>query len=128
MEPSSVEDGNSAAAISGSPLDWKLQWSRPQLRTETSDLPVFAAYVATASMEPSSVEDGNLVRVFTRAATPAAASMEPSSVEDGNMPGSEGAMCRVTGLQWSRPQLRTETLQAWRGTLVCEGFNGAVLS
>ena len=37
-----------------------LQWSRPQLRTETCALPVLHALDRIASMEPSSAEDGNL--------------------------------------------------------------------
>ncbi len=59
-------------------------------------------------MEPSSVEDGNHgIEILND--REAAASMEPSSVEDGN-PRKIGGMAETTAqLQWSRPQLRTET-------------------
>ncbi len=60
-------------------------------------------------MEPSSVEDGNetvsrMVSFFSRHA-----SMEPSSVEDGNARSSSPLPPANRELQWSRPQLRTET-------------------
>ncbi len=54
--------------------------------------------------------------------------MEPSSVEDGNFEGLAAELWR-TMLQWSRPQLRTETgdaADAVQGGERC--FNGAVLS
>ncbi len=82
MEPSSVEDGNLSVwrctrrksalqwsrpqlrteTISGGAADLDealLQWSRPQLRTETPQIPIRLRVDFVASMEPSSVEDGN---------------------------------------------------------------------
>ncbi len=64
-----------------------LQWSRPQLRTETRLMTWTTYSRLMASMEPSSVEDGNRAEI----------SMSDSSLS----------------LQWSRPQLRTETI-GWR--------------
>ena len=60
-------------------------------------------------MEPSSGEDGNLDQdqmIVTPAQT---ASMEPSSGEDGNIATVEVFAVDVSVLQWSRPQVRTET-------------------
>ncbi len=105
-----------------------LQWSRPQLRTETAQAGETQASKHLASMEPSSVEDGN----------------GPNCIAPPHLP---------SRLQWSRPQLRTETstgrfiMRGWasasmepssvedgnlRGIVLPEplnsGFNGAVLS
>ncbi len=88
MEPSSVEDGNQAL--------------RQREITEKY-----------ASMEPSSVEDGNLV-YGEASCVVSGASMEPSSVEDGNAFFDNPQCGRIWLLQWSRPQLRTETAQAPR--------------
>ncbi len=86
MEPSSVEDGKCVGSDIDSQrakLQWSrpqlrtetlanplnplvkemLQWSRPQLRTETSQQAAAAMEIFGASMEPSSVEDGNLAPV-----------------------------------------------------------------
>ncbi len=84
MEPSSVEDGNLHQLADDDqracPLQWSrpqlrtetdiavgavrchsvLQWSRPQLRTETGELVCGHMQAMPASMEPSSVEDGNV--------------------------------------------------------------------
>ncbi len=81
-----------------------LQWSRPQLRTETSEF-------------------------HRRSRCPCVASMEPSSVEDGNVYNSASVTASPLPLQWSRPQLRTET-DTQATALYAEGnrFNGAVLS
>ncbi len=62
----------------------RLQWSRPQLRTETRRSPLRRMGAGMASMEPSSVEDGN-TKLPIR------------------------AKGDFIWLQWSRPQLRTET-------------------
>ena len=86
-----------------------LQWSRPQLRTETIKAIIHALHKAEASMEPSSAEDGNeSTATLGQGGTPAA-SMEPSSAEDGNVVAWQLEDSAYTGLQWSRPQLRTET-------------------
>ncbi len=69
-----------------------LQWSRPQLRTETRTLLSSPRSEVIASMEPSSVEDGNFSGMFGQAESKPA-SMEPSSVEDGNAV-SQCASCR----------------------------------
>ena len=55
--------------------------------------------------------------------------VEPSSVEDGNSPIQCHSRTEVIQLQWSRPQLRTETDHAakWRAEHA-KSFNGAVLS
>ncbi len=42
--------------------------------------------------------------------------MEPSSVEDGNLPSTATSCAAIGSLQWSRPQLRTETAQPARPT------------
>ncbi len=109
MEPSSVEDGNEQLGTRWLVVLRWLQWSRPQLRTETSRViltprrtvmlqwsgPQLRTETADtrcrgsrgfriASMEPSSVEDGNTRGGEIRNVTPTPASMEPSSVEDGN--------------------------------------------
>ena len=62
-----------------------LQWSRPQLRTETwrDDCQVADLWVR-ASMEPSSAEDGNQGLQVESPHVTEVASMEPSSAEDGN--------------------------------------------
>ncbi len=60
-----------------------------------------------ASMEPSSVEDGNQ-NMMTMRGENTPASMEPSSVEDGNH-NKKPEAAGPRRLQWSRPQLRTET-------------------
>ncbi len=83
MEPSSVEDGNADSATAFYLFAEPLQWSRPQLRTETLQSPTGSTFRTLASMEPSSVEDGN-VPEGRQTAAQAGASMEPSSVEDGN--------------------------------------------
>ncbi len=94
MEPSSVEDGNDNLILPSCP-------------------------VCAASMEPSSVEDGNSV-LTVETSIAFSASMEPSSVEDGNW--TPLSRCLQTHqLQWSRPQLRTET-QAWRAVYECLGW------
>ncbi len=62
----------------------KLQWSRPQLRTETRKRHRDRLPPEGASMEPSSVEDGN-INFPNVPAVVCPASMEPSSVEDGNI-------------------------------------------
>ncbi len=59
MEPSSVEDGNDQPDMPDDPDDDELQWSRPQLRTETRSMIADPSKNRLASMEPSSVEDGN---------------------------------------------------------------------
>ncbi len=91
--------------------DSELQWSRPQLRTETTPLPPWSAILQRTSMEPSSVEDGN-VGDFGGIYVQRVTSMEPSSVEDGNPPPAGPFSSMLTVLQWSRPQLRTETAGA----------------
>ena len=83
MEPSSAEDGNDVGLVTG----------------ETH---------AMASMEPSSAEDGNSA-VDSCGVGAADASMEPSSAEDGNLTSDSGGFSSGVWLQWSRPQLRTET-------------------
>ncbi len=60
-------------------------------------------------MEPSSAEDGDAVVAETDDAT-TDASMEPSSAEDGDSPAHRIRCGFLTLLQWSRPQLRTETV------------------
>ncbi len=82
MEPSSVEDGNHRCT-GLRPGRGALQWSRPQLRTETQSAQSPLMTEERASMEPSSVEDGNHSDSHNTA-TKRVASMEPSSVEDGN--------------------------------------------
>ncbi len=133
MEPSSVEDGNFGApgtvfhdtpqlqwsrpqlrtetstAVCGPVCVCELQWSRPQLRTETLRVPALSFGPFLASMEPSSVEDGNKAVDGTTPSIPCPASMEPSSVEDGNLPAEYSKIIYLALLQWSRPQLRTET-------------------
>ncbi len=59
MEPSSVEDGNPCTARISAAVTLRLQWSRPQLRTETRSPGHGLPRHTPASMEPSSVEDGN---------------------------------------------------------------------
>ncbi len=55
--------------------------------------------------------------------------MEPSSVEDGNPRNNHQGGEAQFRLQWSRPQLRTETWECARQIADAEGhFNGAVLS
>ncbi len=67
MEPSSVEDGNILrSTLPVGAYAW-LQWSRPQLRTETRRRLSGVGLQFTASMEPSSVEDGN--KAFTMCST-----------------------------------------------------------
>ncbi len=83
MEPSSVEDGNEDDSEE-EPIETKLQWSRPQLRTETHSARCTPCGTPFASMEPSSVEDGNTRLPLSVAVVSSLASMEPSSVEDGN--------------------------------------------
>ncbi len=61
MEPSSVEDGNSTSIAVRAAMK-RLQWSRPQLRTETGRHHHLQSLIGCASMEPSSVEDGNMTR------------------------------------------------------------------
>ena len=61
-----------------------LQWSRPQVRTETSRLHLQAAEGSPASMEPSSGEDGDQEQCLRSVRPVACASMEPSSGEDGD--------------------------------------------
>ncbi len=108
MEPSSVEDGN--FILNNSTRHFRpLQWSRPQLRTETMAGDVITQPGLYASMEPSSVEDGNQLWQAHRGQQAAEASMEPSSVEDGNWVRHGDAETSTLALQWSRPQLRTET-------------------
>ncbi len=151
MEPSSVEDGNSGEILS--------QWHTTEASMEPSSVEdgnvvgcCTSADVACASMEPSSVEDGNKSATCIGRSDPGA-SMEPSSVEDGNPGRDVVAVQKSVVLQWSRPQLRTETtgnrgyivsgserLQWSRPQLRTEtgsrrtkcsrlaGFNGAVLS
>ncbi len=80
-----------------------LQWSRPQLRTETYGSRLVMSARLNASMEPSSVEDGN----------------RGKHSRDG---------LHEIRLQWSRPQLRTETLSTRRTGCSHSSFNGAVLS
>ncbi len=63
-------------------------------------------------MEPSSVEDGNQP-ISERHPVQFDASMEPSSVEDGNVKKGHRQIDAIR-LQWSRPQLRTETMQVER--------------
>ncbi len=60
-----------------------LQWSRPQLRTETSVTCRLPTALRPASMEPSSAEDGDLLAA-RQAKSESLASMEPSSAEDGD--------------------------------------------
>ena len=79
-----------------------LQWSRPQLRTETTLATPISYFHFRASMEPSSAEDGNQTAVVLKAA--------------------------VKMLQWSRPQLRTETGRHAGRISHKIRFNGAVLS
>ena len=62
MEPSSAEDGNVQKPHGDSRTENTLQWSRPQLRTETTVAGTEQARVNVASMEPSSAEDGNRPR------------------------------------------------------------------
>ncbi len=102
MEPSSVEDGNKTCSSSSGHCPSRLQWSRPQLRTETCTDFDGCKASHLASMEPSSVEDGNQ-RIWRRNILP-------------------------KRLQWSRPQLRTETVAPLPVSEVEPGFNGAVLS
>ncbi len=60
MEPSSAEDGDGKGAGVEAPAGPQLQWSRPQLRTETlEDNPLKRGLSVAASMEPSSAEDGD---------------------------------------------------------------------
>ncbi len=59
MEPSSVEDGNPIWPRARKAVWQSLQWSRPQLRTETRRNTRNRRRKRDASMEPSSVEDGN---------------------------------------------------------------------
>ncbi len=93
MEPSSVEDGN--LVLGGKAVEEleALQWSRPQLRTETSPQLSISQNPVFASMEPSSVEDGNVNTAGEQLIGIVRASMEPSSVEDGNC-GEGGRQCR----------------------------------
>ncbi len=109
MEPSSVEDGNMPfiMRVSGS-RRW-LQWSRPQLRTETRSSGCGVAPCGCASMEPSSVEDGNLRQrqVATQAVVVLQWSRPQLRTETSEPTKNRGERRRA--LQWSRPQLRTET-------------------
>ncbi len=84
MEPSSVEDGNIVGELN-------------QIQSTLT------------SMEPSSVEDGNSGTGVPAITVALVTSMEPSSVEDGNHRTPQNAPEASTALQWSRPQLRTET-------------------
>ncbi len=83
MEPSSAEDGDQTRRPVYGAAPSLLQWSRPQLRTETRVVGWRETPKRRASMEPSSAEDGDLmcgqVHVVKHAA-----SMEPSSAEDGD--------------------------------------------
>ncbi len=85
MEPSSAEDGDLARKVN---LERQL----------------------AASMEPSSAEDGDN-EGDARPWPVDTASMEPSSAEDGDLK-SRPLACGHAPLQWSRPQLRTETAKA----------------
>ncbi len=98
------------------------------MRTETTDLVRLLAVRSSASMEPSSVEDGN--ENGSRTVSPSLlASMEPSSVEDGNIDVTPPPALLPEPLQWSRPQLRTETcVKTCTVSSSWAGFNGAVLS
>ncbi len=53
--------------------------------------------------------------------------MEPSSAEDGDQP-LHTILLIAWELQWSRPQLRTETAFLWKKFTQTTRFNGAVLS
>ncbi len=177
MEPSSVEDGNENQVRNQVWSQVELQWSRPQLRTETGRFtPRKLHHLPHASMEPSSVEDGNdwarmassagrfasmepssvedgNQRLSSECGSDCSASMEPSSVEDGNSFGCTVSSRPPNLLQWSRPQLRTETTSSQPATVhtssasmepssvedgnprlsiawqePCRCFNGAVLS
>ena len=59
MEPSSGEDGNFLSVFNTQCCYW-LQWSRPQVRTETIPGTTVLDDAISASMEPSSGEDGNM--------------------------------------------------------------------
>ncbi len=65
MEPSSVEDGNTDQTVLVCRLNRTLQWSRPQLRTETWTRRRMLRHSSGASMEPSSVEDGNYSQQYS---------------------------------------------------------------
>ncbi len=127
MEPSSVEDGNESRPSVARSGPQKLQWSRPQLRTETRRTVCRVSNRFFTSMEPSSVEDGNLLQL-QRDRAGRDTSMEPSSVEDGNRIGACFAGLRdrtsmepssVEDGNTTRPQGRP-----WQPS----NFNGAVLS
>ncbi len=84
MEPSSAEDGDAMKSCAWPLADTRLQWSRPQQRTETGTRTTNFNSAISASMEPSSAEDGDQVDTCLDS-------------------------LRALELQWSRPQQRTET-------------------
>ncbi len=108
---------------------WSLQWSRPQLRTETSiDMRALRGASEIASMEPSSVEDGNTIMILAEE-THEVASMEPSSVEDGNLKllAVVGYMCGLASMEPSSVEDGNARCTNSRvANPKC--FNGAVLS
>ena len=59
MEPSSAEDGDVTTSRKMRLFGFCLQWSRPQLRTETAAQSLTPGADTWSSMEPSSAEDGD---------------------------------------------------------------------
>ncbi len=84
MEPSSAEDGDLLQVVES------------------------CHAVIEASMEPSSAEDGDFFASGGEGDI-LCASMEPSSAEDGDGKFELHSPNQPNMLQWSRPQLRTET-------------------
>ncbi len=85
-----------------------LQWSRPQLRTETSR--TGGSVLAGTMLQWSRPQLRTETQEFSHQIShDRPASMEPSSVEDGNNRMTRQTLRILRVLQWSRPQLRTET-------------------
>ncbi len=88
MEPSSAEDGDAKDGIGNCRNAWGFNGAVLSRGRRRSPRPLGVPHPLTASMEPSSAEDGD----------------EDMGVIVGT----------VVGLQWSRPQQRTET---WRSSI-----------
>ncbi len=87
-----------------------LQWSRPQLRTETCRPDSQMLIWHAASMEPSSVEDGNLFGRTQRSRQQPTLQWSRPQLRTETREDRIQRALQVLQLQWSRPQLRTETI------------------